>query len=214
MTEPPPKRARMSESPTRSPRLRTGSPGDRFAVSATGGSSVMPTTKSGTRPSVLASPRTLTESRHPYEQPSTPIRRTSIQPNQPPPHLTLPQPSSTGGYPGPPSSSRHPGSTGSSHVPLPSIGQISSAWTSSMAGYESSGPAGPSSSRAPAEPVFRRESLGVISESQEGSESGTIGSRDPGRERAPRSMMACESAVGFFLSRMFEAADSVSTSRS
>jgi hypothetical protein len=169
----------------------------------------MPTTKSGTRPSVLASPRTLTESRHPFEQPSTPIRRTSIQPNQPPPHLTLPQPSSTGGYPGPPSSSRHPGSTGSSHVPLPSIGQISSAWTSSMAGYEPSSQAGPSSSRAPAEPVFRRESLGVISESQEGSESGTIGSRDPGRERAPRSMMACESAIGFFFSSMFELADTV-----
>jgi hypothetical protein len=31
----------------------------------------------------------------------------------------------------------------------------------------------------------------MISE-MEGSDTGTMGSRDPGRERAPRSMMACE----------------------
>jgi len=173
MSEPPSKRARLSESPRAE---RTGSPGDRFA----GSSSSRP------RPSVLASPKIRQGSD------ARPFYSPSLSPNPShhsmPAHLTLPQPTSSSGFSG----GRPPGSAGSSRVPLPSIGQVSGGWGSQASGYDP-GPGPPSRGMGDTAAVFgRNESLGMISESHEGSDAGTVGSRDPGRERAPRSMMACE----------------------
>ena len=175
MDEPPAKRARLSESPRAD---RTGSPGDRFAISG-------PATSGRPRPSVLASPRIGSESE---------TRRGSVFQGSLSPTLgRLPTPSRHAQL-NPPgfssSSSRAPGSASSSRVPLPSIGQMSTGWTSQVTGYDP-GP-GPPPRMPPEQSFARTDSLGMIAESHEGSDAGTVGSRDPGRERAPRSMMACE----------------------
>lgn len=173
MDEPPAKRARLSESPRTD---RTGSPGDRFAISG-------PATSGRPRPSVLASPRIQMEA----EGRAASTFQGSLSPTvgrlpTPSRHAQLDPP----GFPA--SSSRGPGSASSSRMPLPSIGQMSTGWTSQVTGYDP----GVGPSRLPTDQGFARtDSLGMIAE-HEGSDAGTVGSRDPGRERAPRSMMACE----------------------
>lgn len=179
MDEPPAKRARLSDSPRTD---RTGSPGDRFAISG-------PATSGRPRPSVLASPRTQSEAE---------ARRGSVFAGSTSPTLARLPTSSRhpqGNPPGYPvaSSSHASGSASSSRVPLPPIGQMSTGWTTQVTGYDP-GPGPPA--RLPVEQGFARtDSLGMIVESHEGSDAGTVGSRDPGRERAPRSMMACESRM-------------------
>lgn len=179
MDEPPAKRARLSDSPRTD---RTGSPGDRFAISG-------PATSGRPRPSVLASPRTQSEAE---------ARRGSVFAGSTSPTLARLPTSSRhpqGNPPGYPvaSSSHAPGSASSSRVPLPPIGQMSTGWTTQVTGYDP-GP-GPPARLPPEQGFARTDSLGMIVESHEGSDAGTVGSRDPGRERAPRSMMACESQI-------------------
>lgn len=182
MNEPPSKRARISESP---PRDRTGSPSDRYSIH---GSS----TTIRSRPSVLASPGAISARTTFSGQGGSPLASSRI-PSQS--HLVLPQPTS----------SLHPSSTrrrsgsqaGSPRMPLPSVAHMSGGhWHPSTPQYE----AGPSSSRIPHEPStapltsLRKDNLSGINEEKEASDTGTVGttgSRDQGRERAPRSMMAC-----------------------